>query len=508
LVFLALAGTIVFVAALLPLVSLFGQAGQAMETGLESSRLWLLLLRSVALATSVTLVALIFGTPLGFLFARTRFPFRRTVFALHALPMFLPAFLSALGWFHLLGRQGLIGNETTATLLFSELGCVFVLALAFTPIVTTLCALGIGNVDPALEESARLVARPWAVATRILIPAAWPAILLAALLVFTLAFEELGVPMFLRVDVYPAAVFARLGGIDYAPGEAALLLLPLVPIVLLLILTERTLLGRRVFAVLGLRYLERQPVKLSSKTTLHATFPILAAGLGALPLGTLAWRAWFLNGFRDLGDWIGSSIFNSLVTAGLAATVITLTSIILGHALARRYRGASIIDSGALFAFFTPAAVLGVGLVAVWNRGETQYIYGSLAILVIAFVARYAVVGIRTLAASFAQSHASYEEAAKTTGAGYLRRILGIVLPMHWKGVVTGWLLVFVFCLRDMETAVLLYPPGGEPLTVRIFTLEANGPEGTVAALSIVHIGLTCLFLTIGSILLRKGAVR
>jgi iron(III) transport system permease protein len=74
-----------------------------------------------------------------------------------------------------------------------------------------------------------------------------------------------------------------------------------------------------------------------------------------------------------------------------------------------------------------------------------------------------------------------------------------VVLPLNARGVGFAWLLTLVFCLRDLETAVLFYPPGGEPLTVRIFTLEANGPEPIVAGLSVMHVGMTALVLALGS---------
>ena len=70
-----------------------------------------------------------------------------------------------------------------------------------------------------------------------------------------------------------------------------------------------------------------------------------------------------------------------------------------------------------------------------------------------------------------------------------------------------AWLLAAVFCLRDLETAVLYYPPGWEPLTVRIFTLEANGPEAVVAALATLHVVITAVVLASGGLLLsRKGS--
>jgi iron(III) transport system permease protein len=58
--------------------------------------------------------------------------------------------------------------------------------------------------------------------------------------------------------------------------------------------------------------------------------------------------------------------------------------------------------------------------------------------------------------------------------------------------------------LRDLELSVLYYPPGGQPLTVRIFTLEANGPPSVVAALAVVHVAMTAAVLGIGGVLLKR----
>src|SRR5439155_23528711 len=100
--------------------------------------------------------------------------------------------------------------------LFGAPGLVLVLVLALTPIVTVLTALALEGVDPALEDAGRAAASPWRVATRILLPIAWPSAALGALVVFALAVAELGAPMFLRVSAYPAARRARRRG---AGGE-------------------------------------------------------------------------------------------------------------------------------------------------------------------------------------------------------------------------------------------------------------------------------------------------
>ena len=100
------------------------------------------------------------------------------------------------------------------------------------------------------------------------------------------------------------------------------------------------------------------------------------------------------------------------------------------------------------------------------------------------------------------------EEAAQAFGASYVRRLLGIVVPVHARGVVAAWLLALVFCVRDLETTVLFYPPGRETLPVRIFTLEANGPPAVVAALALIQVVVTASILLIGVVCLGRSRRR
>jgi iron(III) transport system permease protein len=500
-VVLAIAGAVLVVAALFPFLSLVAElpatAGTAMAV-LGTVRPWELLLRSIALAALVTAASLAAGVPLGLLLARTDLPLRRLLWGVHLFPFFLPPFVLALGWFHILGRTGLFGTETTSRLLFSGAGAAWVLWLTFTPVCTSLVTLALLGVDASLEEAARLVASPMRVAARILVPAARPAIVLASILIFALTISELAVPMFLRVPVFPAAVFARLGGIDYAPGEAFALALPLVPLAVLLLAMERRFVGPRSFAVAGLRGMAREPIPLGPWrpiATLGAWILVLFA---TAPLLVLLSRAARGGGLLQLPRWLGQAPWNSLLSGAIAATVIAALGFILGHAVARRIRGATSLDALSMLAFITPAPVLGVGLIAVWNRGWTQVVYGTLAILVVGFVARYTVVALRTMSAVILQSPLHLEEAAASAGAGALRRLGWIVLPMSARGVVAGWLLGFLFCVRDLETAVLFYPAGREPLPVRLFTLEANGPPAVIAGLAIAQVTLTAAVLALG----------
>jgi iron(III) transport system permease protein len=198
---------------------------------------------------------------------------------------------------------------------------------------------------------------------------------------------------------------------------------------------------------------------------------------------------------------------NGVLAAGAAATGIVAVGLVIGHASARGVRGGSTLDALSTLAFLTPASVLGLGLISLWNRPGTQIVYGTLGILAVGYMARYFVVGIRVVASSVTQSPVHLEEAAASLGAHFGRRLLRIVMPLHARGVAFAWLLAMVFCLRDLETAVLFYPPGWEPLTVRIFTLEANGPEPLVAGLAVLHTGITAAVVTFGALLLRPGRI-
>lgn len=456
-----------------------------------------LLASSVALASAVVALSVVLGVPLGFLFARARVAGRRIALLLHGFPIFVPPFLLALGWFHLLGRDGLVGTEWTSKVLFGPIGLVVVLSLAFAPLVTCLVALGLASIDPSLEEAARTAARPWRVATRILLPLVAPAIGLGAVIVFALAFSELGVAMFLRVRAYPAAVFARLGGVDYEPREAVALAVPLVIVAGAVLLAERLLASRSSFGVLGLRLRERQATWPERGRVAASLACWSAAALSLAPLLALALRSG-MSGAVAASEWIGRSLGTSLLTASAAATIVAGVALPLGWGLARGRPIARAVDAVGVLGFVTPAAMLGVGLIAVWNRHSSQLVYATPAILVVGYLARYAVIGVRTAAIAVAQSAVTIEEAAAAFGARFGRRLLRIVLPVHARGIAAAWLFALVFCLRDLETAVLYYPPGRETLPVRIFTLEANGPPEVVAGLAVWHVLLTAVLVSAG----------
>lgn len=501
---LAAAGLALLVAP--PLVAVIGEIASSTSgalLALAEPRLPGLLVNSLALALVVTSIAVMAGVPLGLLLALARPRFGASLLFLHSLPLFLPPFLTALALAHVFGRSGWIGSETTSAWLFGPAGAVVVLALCFTPVVTNLAWLGVRNMDPALLEAARTAAGPWRAAREIVLPQAAPAVALAAIVVFALTLVEIAVPMFLRVDVYASAVFARLGGFDFAPGEAAALTAPLVLVAVLLWALERKSRAHRVIALprtassLGTAAFSRQ-----LPTARLAGF--LAAGLGALPILVLADVAFRGATLAELSDWADAAPRVSLMLAGATATVVLALAGVLATCTRDRPRLGAWIDGAAWLAFLMPPAVFAIGTMAVWNRPTTQWLYGSPAILVLVLAARYAALGHRTVVAGVRSLAPSYGEAARASGASYWRTLLRVHWPLLAPSLAGAWLLVFAFCLRDIEAAALLYPPGGEPLTVRLFTLDANGPPAVVAGLAVIQALLTVVPLALAALIWRR----
>lgn len=224
--------------------------------------LWALFSRSVVRALGVTIGTLAIGVPLGFAFGRSDLPLRRTFWLLHAFPLFLPPFLLGLGWFYLFDLTAVAGSTIGRHLLSGEPIVLLVLTLALAPVVSTLTAIALRGIEASLEEAALVVAGPLRAAVGVLLPAAAPAVALAAIIVFSLAVSELGVPLFFGARAYTETVFSRLAGIDYAPGEAVLLATPLLITGILLLICDRRVFRGRRFELLGVRE-SHQPIPLS-----------------------------------------------------------------------------------------------------------------------------------------------------------------------------------------------------------------------------------------------------
>ena len=473
--------------ALLPLLAMLQQslmpAGRitlsAYTQLFASAREWVLLGNTLLLAGATAVLAGLLGLPLSVLLARTDLPGRPAFLALFVLPLLLPPSVLAYGWFALLGREGLPGG----TILFGPTGCLLVLVASLLPVVLLFTVASFLSMNPRLEEAARLSAGPPRVLLGITIPQVFPALVTAVLLVFCLALGETGAPTFLRVKVYAVeslAQFAAFYDFSSATAAAAPLLL-----FVLLAFWGLHLLGARPSAILQPPSTGRapEPFRLGRY---GVPFAVLAGALwtslAGLPLAALLMRSADASAYAETLAGAGASLGRSFFIAALGASLILLFGLLIayGRSTGALWQGSEMLT---LFLFALPGPVLGIGLISLWNRPATNGVYGTPVILLLGFLAQYAILGVWVTKAALASIPRSMEEAAAGVGAGWTRRLTTIIMPLTWKGLAAAWLLAFLFCFRDSGIAMVVYPPGRDTLTVRLFTMMANGRPEVIAAL-------------------------
>ncbi len=484
----------------LMLVGSFADARNYTET-LGSTRTWILFRNSLVLASLTTIITGVVGVALGLLLAKTDLPLRGMLAAAFALPLLFPPYILAVGWFEVLGRGGALARwlgsgigESSSRWLFSLPGVVLVLSTAFLPVVLLLTIACLRSVSSSLEQAGRLTSGWPAVLRSITIPLASPGILLSFVLVFLLAMGEFGAPAFLRFDAFPVASFTQFTAF-YNFGAATAAALPLLLVAILGLRIEQRLLQGRSFQfgwgagqIDGGIPLGRLQAPLCVAATLCALIFV------GVPVGALLWRGLTPAALSEAIDRAGASAIRSISYSAVAATAITVMGFFLAYLIHRRAIAAwRWADAATIFLFTLPGTVIGIGIVALWNRPSTNWIYSTPAILVTAYFAQYVALGTRTILAGFAQAPSDMEEAAEVAGAGWVRRLSQIMVPLLWSPITASWAVAFLFCLRDVSLPLLLAPAGHDTLTARTMTLMANGSPELIAALCLLLMSLAVI---------------
>ncbi len=465
----------------------------------DPARHWASAARSLALSALTAGCATLLGVPLGLLLAKTDLPLRRSLAVVLAVPLVIPPYILAICWFNLVTGDTMlarvvppgVGTQLTAWL-FSLPGCVWVLASALMPAVMLLTMIGVRALNSRLEEAGRLVA-PWpAVLRRITLPSILPGILFGAVLVFLLALGEVGVPMFLRYRVFPVETLTRFAA-SYDARAAAAAATPLLAVPLLILAIERRYLREKTYRLQAINPASPTLLVPLGKLRVPALLAVILLTLVSVAMPLLALADSSLSAFADGEAWskAAGSLLRSLALAVVGATLLTVLGFFCGYLIhTRALRVWRAVDSLTLLLFTLPGSVIGVGLIVLWNRPGVGFVYGSAVVVILAYLAQYTAVTSRISLALLATVPASLEEAAQTAGAPWLARLRYVVIPGILPGVVAGWLIAFIFCLRDLGASMLVYPPGQDTLPVRIFTLMANGAPSLISALCMILVAV------------------
>ena len=498
------------------------------------------LLTTFALATLSALICCAVAAPMGWLVARTDMPLRRTVRLLVTASFVTPPFLGAIAWELLAApNSGLLNQlyrEITGASPDSHLlniytfaGLVFVISCYTFPYVFVLVANALDRTPGDLEDaSAILGGSTWDTARRITIPLALPAVLAGALVAFLQAMTLFGSPAILAMPAGFHTITTKIWSLFQFPPKpelAAAASLPLLVLTIMLLRAEHMVLGRRGYSVVGGKNSEPRivrlgpwrwvmlavamlvlmcPVFLPYFALLNASFSKIASHLVSLNNFTLQ-NLHFV--FFELSA-TSLALRNTFILGILSATCGTVLALVISYVTTRKavtgYRALGFLATAPVA---IPGIVLGVGLFFTYTR-PPFVLYGTLWILLIAFVTLAMPAAYQQLQSAFRSVHPELEDASRILGATRLRALWQITAPLLRTSVIATWCFVFVGVIRELSAAIMLFTSQTKVLSVLIYDLNESGDLAAISVLGLFMLIITFSVVALANSLRGRGNAR
>ena len=493
-----------------------------------------------------TLVAAVFGTigavTIGsvsaWLAIRTNLPGRRGVEVISLLPMFVSPLVGAFAWDILASPHSGLINLFARDLhlpftvnIYSLPGIAFVFSIYYAPYAFLLVSAALRNMDATLEE-ASIMSGAGQVRTmlKVTLPLVSPALLSASLLVFVLLISLFAIPAVLGEPGNIHFVSVRIWDlIGFAPpkvNQASALGVLVMMVTMSLVWLQHRVMRHRSYVTVSGKGLHPRPVELGILRWPLAmlVFLFLLANV-LLPYAALLLialrRNLFYTSLSTLFDprQFGFAQFQSTLSDPVVRTslwntlAVGLGTVLIGSVLyfavsytvsRTRLRGRRVLDTIMVLPVAIPGLIIGLGYLWSWITIPVG-LYGSLWIMIFAYVSQFAPQGVRSITGSLVQIHNELEESSRLSGAGFLYTLRRIVVPLSWPGIIAAMTFLLALSFREIATALFLYTADTQVFSVTMFDLWARGSTGVVAVMALVQT-VIILTLVVLSRLVRAGA--
>ena len=502
------------------------------------------LLNSLSIAAATTVLSFVLALPLALLSVRYRFALKGMWSALVLVPLVLPPFVGAIGLKYLLGRFGAV-NELLGTNIdflgeHRFWGVVVCEALHLYPIIYLNATAALANLDPALDEAAQsLGAGVWRRLAQITLPLIRPGLFAGGTIVFIWSFTELGTPlMFDLYAVTPVQVFFGIKEVGSSAQPYALTIVMLAASALFY-LVGRVLFGGGSYAMYS------KASRSASETPLGPVATIIATACFAIVtlLAVLPHAGVILAALAQDGSWYRSvlpqaytgahfeqalghplafgAITNSLKLSAAAVAFDLVIGLAIGWVIVRsRAVGRGLLDALSMLPLAVPGLVLAFGYVSLslnWPFGASDPLAGMLDVigaqpnpfplLILAYAVRRLPYIVRAVVAGLQQTSGELEEAAVNLGAGTIRAVRTVIVPIIAANLIAGALLAFSLSMLEVSDSMILAQQERHyPVTKAIFAFSerlGDGP-GIACAMGVWGMALLATTLVGASILMGK----
>jgi iron(III) transport system permease protein len=541
-----LAVTLLVVVPLLPLIYASVRSRPLYESGgsftvqgysslLSDPAFWKAALNTLEFAVTVTVLGLVTGGGLAVLCERTDLRFRRALGPIGMLPLLLPPLGLILGWIALYGDGGWFTSFITKTLhlpwdIGTPWGMGVMGASVAAPVALVIVRAALRGMDSSLEEAARSTgATTLTVLARITVPLLRPALLSAALLIFTMSLEQLGIPIFLGAQhnvkflaSYLYSTWSNSPTPDPASISAGAVLFLLIATALVVV--RRRLLGseERFVSGSGAPMIQLLPLRRWRTPLTLIVIAYLSVTIFA-PVGGLVLTSFvslltplispfslltldnFHTVFQD--PTLSSSITNSLMVAGggaVAATALIAVATLVAH------RSRFVLRHSLRFLLLYPRSLPGViiSLAFFWSFlffvPPGAWVRNNLFGEGIALAVRAIPLAYMIMYPSLTRIATDLDDAARVVGAGWWATSRRVVLPLLRPAILGSLMILFIAILNDYEAAIFLAKPNTELMSIEMLQQYAKGTAGPVAALAVVQLAITAGVLTVGGLFFKR----
>ena len=475
-----------------------------------------IMLNTLSVSFAATLMALVIGFIMAWILTRTNVPGRLVFEQLMAVPYYLTPLLGALAWSMLGSPESGFINQFWRALggsghvidINTPYGIAWVMALFEGSVAFVMIGAVMKSMDPTLEEASQVIgASRLRTMLRVTLPLVIPGVLGAAIFVFAEMLGSFAVALVLgtpnRYYVITTAIYQLIQHYPPRIQIAAAMGTSLFAVMFVMIFIYRrivtagsyvTITGKafrpRVADVGRLRYLLvcvcvfylAVSVVLPVVTLLFASVQKIAVAFPAADNFTL-------DNFRAAMSMnaAGSALTNSLILAFATATIgIALMGLLAWLIYRSRLPGAGLIEYVVMFPQAVPRLVFAFGMMWAWLVFPVP-IYGTLWLLLIAYLTVFLPLGVRTIAGVMLQVDKSLDECAQMCGASWTFRMRTVSIPLLVPGLVAAWLLLFIASVRELGASILLMGPHSKVITPSIVESWFGTASELTATLALIQ---------------------
>jgi len=474
-------------------------------------------LRNTLVTASLSMVfGVLIAFPLAWLVGRTNLIGKKFFRTLFVATYMVPPYVGAMAWMRLLNPtvgsmnvfiQKIFNLSAAPFNIYSVGGLVWVLTGFYYPYAFITISRAMEKMDPSLEEASRISgASPLKTLRTITLPMMLPSIVAAALLVFVAAGSCYGIPSIIGVPGQIHTVTTRIIDFVYIGSQEGLtdattlaVFLMIIANVVLYISTFS--LGKKQYITVSGKSTRPNIVDLGKwKVPISLLVVIFALIVVIIPFVTVAMTSVTVNLGKPISfdnfTWkyweriftrkaILGSAKNSLVMASLAATCGMIVSCMMAYLLVRtNVKGKKVPDFMITVGSGTPSVVIALALIMTMSGKFGINIYNTITIMVIAYMIKYMLMGMRTVVSALTQISPSLEEASQISGAGWFKSIKDVTLPLIAPSVVAGWFLIFMPCFYELTMSTLLYSNNTKTLGYELYTYQTYHSQQTASALA------------------------